>query len=56
MTFATTRKQLLDFVEASQTQGHDAALMALYGGRSLAELERELAVSVAASTQTASRN
>jgi hypothetical protein len=51
-----TRKELLDFVEASQTQGQAAALSAVYGKRSLAELERELTLSVAASTQTVSRN
>ncbi len=51
-----TRKQLLDFVEASQTQGQEAALSAVYGNRSLAELERQLAESVAGATQTASRN
>lgn len=51
-----TRKLLLDFVEASQTQGQEAALSAVYGNRSLAELERQLAQSVAGETQTASRN
>jgi hypothetical protein len=51
-----TRKQLLDFVEASQTQGQDAAISAVYGNRSLAELERQLSISVAASTQTVARN
>jgi hypothetical protein len=51
-----TRKQLLDFVEASQTQGPEAALSTVYGKRSLAELERQLVESVAGVTQTASRN
>jgi hypothetical protein len=51
-----TRKQLLDFVDASQTQGQEAALRSVYGSRSLAELDRQLIESVAGSTQTASRN
>jgi|HubBroStandDraft_6_1064221.scaffolds.fasta_scaffold45744_3 hypothetical protein len=38
-----TRKQLLDFVEASQSQGPDAALAAVYGNRAIAELDRQLA-------------
>lgn len=51
-----TRKQLLDFVEASQTQGQEAALSTVYGKRSWTELERQLTESVAGSTQTASRD
>lgn len=41
-----TRQQLLEFVEASQSQGLDAAL-AVYGNRPPAELERQLADSLA---------
>jgi hypothetical protein len=41
-----TRKQLLEFAEASQTQGPDAALAAVYGNRPVAELERKLADSL----------
>jgi hypothetical protein len=41
-----TRKQLLEFAEASQTQGPDAALAAIYGNRPVAELERQLADSL----------
>jgi hypothetical protein len=51
-----TRKQLLDFVDASQTQAPEAAISAVYGNRSWAELERQLGESVAGATQTASRN
>jgi peptidase MA superfamily protein len=51
-----TRKQLLDFVEASQTQGQDAAISTVYGHRSLVELQRQLTESVAGATQTASRD
>jgi hypothetical protein len=40
-----TRQQLLEFVEASQSQGPDAALAAVYGNRSMAELEQQLAAS-----------
>jgi hypothetical protein len=35
-----SREQLLQFVEASQTKGFDAALRGVYGDRRLAELER----------------
>ena len=41
-----TRQQLLDFVEASQSQGPDAALAAIYGNRPVAELERQLGESL----------
>jgi hypothetical protein len=41
-----TRKQLLEFAEASQSQGTDAALAAVYGNRPVAELERQLADSL----------
>ena len=37
-----TRQQLVQFVEASQSQGPDAALAAVYKDRPLARLEREL--------------
>jgi hypothetical protein len=37
-----TRQQLLQFVEASQSQGPDAALAAVYKDRPLGRLEREL--------------
>jgi hypothetical protein len=51
-----TRQQLLDFVEASQTQAPEAAISAVYGNHSWAELERQLGESVAGATHTASRN
>jgi hypothetical protein len=38
-----SRQQLLQFVEASQSQGVDAALAAVYRNRPAAELERQLA-------------
>jgi hypothetical protein len=41
-----TPQQLLDFVEASQLQGIDAAFAAVYGERPVAELERQLVASV----------
>jgi hypothetical protein len=41
-----TRKQLLEFAEASQSQGPDAALAAVYGNRPVTELEQQLAGSL----------
>ena len=41
-----TRQQLLQFVEASQSQGADASLAAVYGNRQVAELERQLGQSL----------
>lgn len=41
-----TRQQLLEFVQASQSQGADAALAAVYHNRPVAELERQLAESL----------
>jgi hypothetical protein len=51
-----TRKQLLDFVEASQTQDPDAALAAIYGHRPVAELVRQLTNSLAGPVSTALHN
>jgi hypothetical protein len=38
-----TRKQLLDFVAASQLEGYDAALREVYGTRAPIDLERQFA-------------